>query len=77
MMDSMFGDEAAVNPLEGGALFWARTAGDGVYLYSLVIDDQGAFQIDRYDLSARPRIARRVAGAPHGRRRGEIRASSA
>ena len=49
MMDSMFGDEAAVNPLEGGALFWARTAGDSVYLYSLVIDDQGAFQIDRYD----------------------------
>ena len=49
MMDSMFGDKEAVNPLEGGELFWARTAGDGVYLYSLVIDDKGAFRIDRYD----------------------------
>jgi hypothetical protein len=48
MMDSMFGENAPVNPLAGGALYWARVTDDGVYVYSLVIDDSGLFQIDRY-----------------------------
>ena len=54
MMDSMFGDDGPVNPLEGGALFWARTAEDGVYLYRLVIDDQGALRDRPLRLPARP-----------------------
>lgn len=48
MMDSMFGDETPVNPLASGALFWARTAEDGVFLYRLQIDDRGGLEIDRY-----------------------------
>jgi len=44
---SMFGGEA-VNPLREGTLLWARTAEDGVYVYSLEIDDQGGFLLDRY-----------------------------
>lgn len=49
MMDSMFGDEAPVNPLAGGTLYWARVTEDSVYLYGLAIDDKGLFQVDRYD----------------------------
>jgi hypothetical protein len=29
-------------------LLWARTAEDGVYVYSLEIDDRGGFLLDRY-----------------------------
>jgi hypothetical protein len=45
---SMFGGGEAVNPLQGGALLWARAAEDGVYVYSLEIDDKGGFLLDRY-----------------------------
>ncbi|HEX6010891.1 MAG TPA: hypothetical protein VFY87_03610 [Geminicoccaceae bacterium] len=46
---SMFGGgEAVVNPLQEGTLLWARTAEDGVYVYSLEIDDRGGFLLDRY-----------------------------
>jgi hypothetical protein len=48
MMGAMFGDDDPVNPLEGGTLFWARTGEDGVFVYSLAIDDRGGLQIDRY-----------------------------
>lgn len=48
MMGAMFGDDGPVNPLRGGTLYWARTADDAVYVYSLVIDDNGAFVLDRY-----------------------------
>jgi hypothetical protein len=48
MMGAMFGEDGPVNPIEGGTLYWARKGEDGVYLYSLTIDDGGGFQIDRY-----------------------------
>ncbi len=50
LMASMFGDDGPANPLKGDALYWARTAPDGVYLYRMEIDDHGAFTIDRYAL---------------------------
>jgi hypothetical protein len=52
MMDSMFGDDAPANPLLGGPLFWARAADETIFLYRMVIGDQGAFELDRY--SCRP-----------------------
>jgi hypothetical protein len=48
VMGAMFGDDGPVNPLKGGTLYWARTADDALYVYSLAIDDQGAFVLDRY-----------------------------
>jgi hypothetical protein len=48
MMGAMFGDDGPVNPLKSGTLYWARTGDDAVYVYSLAIDDQGAFILDRY-----------------------------
>lgn len=45
---SMFGGGEPVNPLVGGTLYWARSTPDAFYLYSLEIDDQGAFVLDRY-----------------------------
>jgi hypothetical protein len=45
---SMFSGGEAVNPLREGTLLWARTAEDGVYVYSLEIDDEGRFLLDRY-----------------------------
>lgn len=47
-MGSMFGGDDPVNPLAEGTLFWARSADDAVYLYSLAVDDKGGFQLDRY-----------------------------
>lgn len=51
-MGSMFGGDDPVNPLAEGTLFWARTADDAVYLYSLAVDDKGGFQLDRYRCAA-------------------------
>ena len=48
MMGAMFGDDDPVNPLSGGTLYWARSADDAVYVYSLAIDDRGGFVLDRY-----------------------------
>jgi hypothetical protein len=45
---SMFSGGEPVNPLQEGTLLWARTADDGVYVYSLEIDDRGGFLLDRY-----------------------------
>lgn len=47
-MGSMFSHDGPVDPLVEGTLHWARTTADAVYLYSLVIDDRGGFQLDRY-----------------------------
>ena len=48
VMGAMFGDDGPVNPLKGGTLYWARVDGDALYVYSLAIDDHGAFALDRY-----------------------------
>jgi hypothetical protein len=47
----MFGGDKPVNPLEEGTLYWARTAADAVYVYSLKIDDRGGFVLDRFTCS--------------------------
>lgn len=67
MMGAVFGDDDPVNPLNGGTLYWARTADDALYVYSLAIDDKGGFVLDRY--AAHPRqdalavtMTRRTAG---------------
>ncbi len=44
----MFDRRKQVNPLQEGALLWARTTRDAFYVYSLSIDDRGAFVLDRY-----------------------------
>jgi hypothetical protein len=49
---SMFGGDKAVNPLEKGTLYWARSTPEAVYVYSLDIDDHGAFVLDRYTCRA-------------------------
>ena len=50
IMGSMFGEDGPVNPLEGGTLYWARTAGNEIYLYRMRVEDRGDFTIDRYAL---------------------------
>lgn len=50
IMGSMFGQDGPVNPLDGGTLYWARTAGSEIYLYRMRVEDRGDFTIDRYDL---------------------------
>ncbi|MGD9512133.1 MAG: hypothetical protein AB7I59_28295 [Geminicoccaceae bacterium] len=51
-MGAMFGGGGPVDPLVEGTLYWARTAADAVYLYSLAVDDDGGFQLDRYRCAA-------------------------
>ncbi len=46
---SMFGD-GPVNPLRGDTLVWARTAKDTTFVYTLGVQDDGRFQLDRYAL---------------------------
>jgi hypothetical protein len=54
---SMFGRDKPLNPLVKGTLYWARSTPEAVYVYSLEIDDQGAFVLDRYAYrSAEPGI---------------------
>jgi hypothetical protein len=45
---TIFGGDAPVNPLVDGTLLWARTTVDTAYVYSLAIDDQGGFILERY-----------------------------
>ena len=45
---SMFGRDTAVDPLVNGTLRWARLTTDTVYLYSIAVDDHGAYVIERY-----------------------------
>jgi hypothetical protein len=45
---SMFGKKAPIDPLAGDMLYWARSTTDTIYVYTLVIDEKGAFVLDRY-----------------------------
>ncbi|MFO1073162.1 MAG: hypothetical protein U1E17_10920 [Geminicoccaceae bacterium] len=45
---SMFGGREPLNPLVKGTLRWARLTDEAVYVYSLAIDDKGAYLIERY-----------------------------
>jgi len=39
-----------LNPLDGDPLVWARFAGEDTFIvYKLVIDNRGAFELDRYE----------------------------
>jgi hypothetical protein len=44
-----FSSSEEVDPLEGDPLTWARLDGDAFILYKLVIDERGAFTLDRYE----------------------------
>lgn len=44
---SMFSGE--LNPLEGDPLVWARSGANTLVFYKLVIDEKGAFTLDRYE----------------------------
>jgi hypothetical protein len=48
LFSSLFADPATGNPLEGETLLWARLAGSTLTVYSLAIDAQGGFDLDRY-----------------------------
>lgn len=64
-----FSSSEEVNPLDGDPLVWARLAGDVLIVYKLVIDEQGAFTLDRYENTLqsdtlRLRFSRRSHGKP-------------
>lgn len=48
-MFSMFGSEAAGDPLEGGQLLWARAEKARLVVYTLSIASTGAYVVDRLD----------------------------
>jgi hypothetical protein len=48
LFSRLFADPATGNPLRGETLLWARLAGPTLTVYSLAIDDQGGFALDRY-----------------------------
>ena len=48
LLTRLFADPATANPLEGEALLWARLAGATLTVYSLAIDTDGSFDLDRY-----------------------------
>ena len=48
LLTRLFADPATANPLEGETLLWARLAGATLTVYSLEIDTDGGFDLDRY-----------------------------
>jgi hypothetical protein len=49
MFERLFGSPATSNPLEGETLLWARLAGPTLTVYSLAIDRDGSFRLDRHE----------------------------
>jgi hypothetical protein len=48
LLSRLFADPATGNPLEGETLLWARLVGPTLTVYSLAIDSDGGFDLDRY-----------------------------
>jgi len=48
LFSRLFADPATGNPLRGETLLWARLAGPTLTVYSLAIDHEGGFALDRY-----------------------------
>lgn len=64
-----FMSSGAVDPLAGDPLTWARLDGDTLVVYKLVLDDRGAFTLDRHEASLqdgmlRLYLSRRAHGEP-------------
>jgi hypothetical protein len=49
LFDRLFASPATSNPLEGETLLWARLVGPTLTVYSLALDHDGGFQLDRYE----------------------------
>jgi hypothetical protein len=49
MLERLFASPATSNPLEGETLLWARLVGPTLTVYSLALDHDGGFQLDRYE----------------------------
>jgi hypothetical protein len=49
MLERLFASPASSNPLEGETLLWARLVGPTLTVYSLAIDRDGGFRLDRHE----------------------------
>jgi hypothetical protein len=49
MLERLFASPATSNPLEGETLLWARLAGPTLTVYSLALEDDGGFRLDRHE----------------------------
>jgi hypothetical protein len=78
MLERLFASPATSNPLEGETLLWARLAGPTLTVYSLAIDRDGGFQIDRYERTLQKDSmsyvgSRRTGGGPTATVEGRLR----
>lgn len=48
LLSRLFADPATGNPLKGETLLWARLDGNSLTVYSLAINPDGGFELDRY-----------------------------
>jgi hypothetical protein len=49
MLQRLFASPTTSNPLEGETLLWARLAGPTLTVYSLALEDDGGFRLDRHE----------------------------
>jgi hypothetical protein len=49
MRNDLFGGEAPLDPLKGEPYVWARIDGDTLTVYSLLITDDGGYEIQQFD----------------------------
>lgn len=49
MRKDMFGNQVPMDPLEGDPYVWARISGDTLFVYALLITDEGGYEMQVYE----------------------------
>lgn len=49
MKTNVFGKSEPLDPLKGDPYVWSRLSGDTLTLYSLLIDEEGGYEVQEYD----------------------------
>jgi hypothetical protein len=49
MRKDMFGNQVPMDPLEGDPYVWARISGDTLFVYALLITDEGGYEMQTYE----------------------------
>ncbi len=54
MRTDMFGNEVPLDPLNGEPYVWARISGDTLFVYALLINEEGGYEMQVYERTLTP-----------------------
>lgn len=54
MRSDMFGNQVPMDPLEGDPYVWARISGDTLFVYALLITEEGGYEMQVYERTLSP-----------------------